>query len=631
MRQETQNFYEFGPFRLLASEGLLLRDNQPVPLPPKAIDTLLVLVRQSGHVVLKDELMQEVWPDTFVEESNLTQNIFLLRKALGEGSEGQTYIETIPKRGYRFVAPVRSTGAESVHILVHERTRAQLVVEEDEAAEKRLLAARPRRGRWLALAAVLVAAVGFGSWALWNARKPVAPSIHSLAVLPFVPIGGTEEDKILGLGLADTLITRLSSLEPIVVRPTSAVRRYAGPTQNAQEAGRQQRVDAVLEGSLQRSADRIRVSVRLVRVQDGLTLWADTFDGASTDILDLQDSIATQTASALAVELTGERRARLAKRHTENPQAYQFYLKGRYFWSQRTAEGLKKGLECFQQAVELDPRYAPGYVGIADSYIVLANYGYLTQHEAKPKAKAAVLRALELDNTLAEAHLSLAGILAEYDYRIPEAEREFERALALDPNYANAHHWYAAHLEAVGRFDKAIAEAKRAQELDPISPRITVDVGRAYCYARKYEQAIEQYRNALHLDPAFAPARVELGLAYSNMGLHEQAIAVLEENQRRTGGVSGSLGYAYARGGRRQEALKTLAAMEHRWNQEKIGAAWIAAVYAGLGDKERALGWLEMAYLQRETYMLKAQPQWDTLRSEPRFQDLLRRMSLPPD
>ncbi len=642
MRLEGPGFYEFGAFRFLPGEGLLIRQGQPVPLPPKALETLGVLLRYHGHVVPKDELMQEVWPDTFVEEGNLTQAISILRRALGPSSDGNDIIETFPKRGYRFAAPVTLQGLEPGSLLVHERTHAQLVIEEEEdgdSAPTQVVAAQAagvrHRGVLIgALVATATIALALVAYRNWRApAQPMAP-IRSLAVLPFQPLAASEEDQILGLGMADSVIGKLAGLEGVVVRPTSAVRPYVEAPVDAATAGRALRVDAVLEGSLQRAGDRVRVSVQLLRVGDRSTLWAKQFDEQVTDIFSVQDAISRQVAMALAPALTREQHARLGHRHTQNVEAYQLYLKGRYHWEKRTVPSLQTARKSFEQALDADPTYALAYAGLADTYILLGNHGVLPQREAKPRAKAAALKALEIDETLAEAHVSLAGVLGEQEWNWAGAEKEFRRAIELKPGYALAHHWYAALLQMQGRFGEAIGEMQRTWELDPLSLRVNTDLGRAYYFARQYDRAIEQYQKTLEIDLDFGGAHSLLGLAYLEQGRFDEAIAELQQGLALTRGqLSRWLGYAYARAGRRIEALEMLSRWQQAWEKKANGADVVALIYVGLGEKELAFEWLERAIQQDRAplAMLKAFPYWDPLRGDPRFQDLLRRVGLPQE
>ncbi|MBA3512916.1 MAG: protein kinase, partial [Pyrinomonadaceae bacterium] len=511
---------------------------------------------------------------------------------------------------------------------------------------RRTLVKRPWAIASLAVGLALIV-LGLIAAYLWS-RSPQPPAvsqqnliapdawpepIRSIAVLPFKPLVAESRDESLELGMADTLITRLSSISQIIVRPTSAVRQYIALDQDAMAAGRQLRVESVLDGNIQREGDRIRVTVRLLSVADGRTLWAGQFDEKLTNVFAVQDSISERVAGALELELTGKERELLTKRYTENAEAYQLYLKGWYFWNKRTEESLKQAIGYFNQAIDLDPNYALGYAGIAASYELLAAFGSIPANEAMPKAKTAAIKALEIDDTRAEAHAALARIRLNYDWDWSGAERDFKRAIKLNPNYPTGHHWYAWHLAAMERHTEAIAEMKRAQELDPLSLVINTDVGWIFYYARQYDQAIAELRKTLEMDPNFVRAHLRLGLSYLQKSMNEEAIETLQKAK----GLSGSsteivafLGYAYAVSGMKGEAQKILTDLQERSRRRYVSPYYVAAIYTGLGDRDQAFNWLEKAYEERSGWLvnLEVEPMFDSLRSDPRFEDLLRRIGL---
>jgi DNA-binding winged helix-turn-helix (wHTH) protein/TolB-like protein/Tfp pilus assembly protein PilF len=646
MDAKIKHSYEFGPFRVDAANHLLLRDGQVVPLKPKVFDTLVALVENRGRVLGKDELMEMLWPDSFVEEANLTQTIYLLRKVLGEGLNDDHYVETIPKRGYRFVASVREFGSEGTDITAKEQVDATVRREEGVSGQgeaETKISANERKGLRLGVLTACVMLVGLTVAGYYLQVKqtgspaptdPPAP-IKSIAVLPFKPLVAESRDESLEFGMTDTLITRLGNLRQVMVRPLSAVRRYTGLEQDAAATGGELKVESVLDGSIQRVADRIRVRVRLVRVEDGRTLWAETFDEKLSDIFAVQDSISQRVAGALAAKLTGEEKVLLAKHHTKNTEAYQLYAKGRYFWNRGTEEGLRKAIKHFQQALEKDPNYALAYTGLADSYALLGVYGLIPMRESHPKAKEAATRALELDEKLGEAHASLAAILIDYYWDWAEAKRQLQRALVLNPNYVTAHSIYANYLKAVGRLGEAIEEAKRAQELDPVSPSSNLTLATAYYDARQYDQAIKQSQEILELDPNFVPARVNLGFAYVQKKMYEEAISEFQKVRALLGGSSDMvalLGYAYAMAGKKDEARKALDELNRLSKQRHVSPFGRAQIYAGLGENDLVFEWLEKAYEDRFWLMglLKVDPTFDSLRSDPRFTDLVRRIGLTP-
>ncbi|HMC23349.1 MAG TPA: tetratricopeptide repeat protein, partial [Thermoanaerobaculia bacterium] len=548
---------------------------------------------------------------TFVEEASLAQNISLLRKALGQSHEDHTYIETIPRRGYRFVAPVELTAAPAVV---------------DRTGRVRAISA---------LAALLAGAltVLILYWQQQPSSEPPLRTPKTMAVLPFEPIGTTAADEHLGLGLADTLITKLANIREVTVRPTSSVRRYAGSDQprDLLKAGRELQVDSVLEGTVQRAGERVRVSVQLIRVRDGTPLWTGIFQEKFTDIFAVQDSISEQVAKALALKLTSHERRRMQKRDTENVEAYEAYLKGRFFWNKRTADGFKKAVDHFNHAIELDPLYALAYAGLADCYNLFNNYDLAPATETGPKAKAAALKALEIDPELAEAHTSLALVREVYDFDQIGADESYRKSIELNPNYSTAHHWYGLFLVQMGRTDDAISHLRRAHELDPLSGIINVGVAWAYYFARQHDRAIEVSKQNVDLAPDFWPAHLVLGWAYEQKGRFSEArdefTRAIELSGRNTLPLA-SLGHLHAVSGNESEARRILAELNTLSRQRYISPYFPAAIYAGLRKKEDALQWLERAHRERAYWLISIQvnPWFDGLRQEPRFQDLQNRL-----
>lgn len=640
MSKQTRQFYEFGPFRIDLSQRVLLREGKPLALPPKIFETLLALVERSGEIVEKDKLLEEVWPESVVEENNLTQYISALRKTLGDGRHQQRYIETIPRRGYRFAAQVQKVWDESADLAVSNHTTVRLMVreeteeieEEQPAQDHEVVGAFFRQRnlrRTIPIVTPLALAVaGVIFWVVVNTppadtRVGQPPFRGSIAVLPFKALDERESDEYLGLGMADTLITKLSSISQIIVRPTSAVQKYTGQEQDSLTAGREQRVDAVIEGSIQRSGDKIRVTVRLLRVEDGSPIWAYKCDEVRTDLFALQDVISEKVAGALMLKLTGQQKERLTKHHTENIEAYQAYLKGRYFWNKRTPEDFKKAAEQFQQAIAIDPNYALGYAGLADCYFFSGEGA---------KTVEALSTALELDDTLVEA-LSTQAYYLSVRWDWSGAERLFKRAIELNPNYPPARHWYAFHLAAVGRFPEAIEEIHRAKELDPLSLIINTDVGNILYFSRQYDQAIEVYRQILDLEPTFSVAHWRLGEAYEQKGMYEESITeylkALSLSKNPT--IEAWLGHAYAVSGKKDKARKILGELKKRHKRDPRWFYEIALIHEGLSEREQSFEWLEKAYENKEEAslaLLKVEPMLDSLRSDPRFIELLNRIGL---
>ena len=618
LTDSAKELYEFDGFRVDANRHLLLRDGQAVNLAPRAFNMLLALIRRRGEVLAKDELMRQLWPDTVVEENNLTVIISALRKALGENRQQHRYIVTIPGRGYSFVADVKAVG-ESLPEAALSVAEALLPVKPTRAAGFSL------RQIALATLAVLLSglAIAVATWLFNRSRLPVADlPVKTIAVLPFKNLSGQSGDEYLTLGLADTLITSLGNLRQVVTRPTSSVLKYAEADPLA--AGRQLGVDAVIDGRFQRLNDRLRVTVQLIRTSDGVPLWSEKFDEKFTDVFAVQDATTDRVSQALALRLSGEEKKLLARTPTVNAEAYQLYLRGRYFWNKRTADVLKKGIQYFTQATEKDPGYAQAWAGLADCYSLLSYYSLTSPQEAFPKAKAAAQQALTIDDSLAEAHTSLALALMAYDRDGAAAEREYQRALVLNPNYPTAHQWYAEYLTAQGRFDEALAEINRARELDPLSLITNSIEGFVYYYARRYDQSAAQLQKLLELDADFWPARWFLGWTLSAQGNHQQALAELERARQLSGnntGVIAELGRAYAVAGRREEARRTLQELLAQAKTGYVTPYSIAAIYVGLGEHDEALTWLRKAETERawEYTYLKVDPKFDALRAHPGY------------
>ena len=634
MNEPKTSIYQFAEFRVDAGQRLLMRgDGGTIPLTPKVFETLLYLVEHQGVVLDKDELMQAIWPHTVVEENNLNQSISALRRVLGESRGENRFIATIPGRGYRFVADVKPVAAPEPRA---ERESIAPAFPSEQRTEK------PKgHFQFNFLAGIGIVGLAFAVHYLWPTRTPVlkaptsstpTPSVsvlRSIAVLPFKPLVADNRDESLEMGMADTLNFRLGSLRDVAVRPISSVRKFSGLEQDPVAAGRELGVESVLDGQIQRWGDRIRVTARLIGVGDGKQLWAGQFNEKFTDIFTVQDLISDKVISALALKLTAEEQKRLTKHYTENAEAYQLYVNGRFYWERRTLEGLKKAIEYFQQATGHDPKYALAYAGLADSYALLGVF-HLPPREAFPKAKDSALNALRIDDRLAEAHAALGHIKVQYEYDWAGAEREYRRAIELNPNYATVHHFYALYLSEMGRFDEGIHEIKRAQELEPSSLIIHTNVGTILYQARRYDEAINQLKSVLEMNPHFDFARSVLGVSYLQKGMVEQAIA---EFQKRTTAATGSvadLGQAYALSGRRSEALREIDKLQELSKQRYVAPYNLALIYASLGEKGNALEWLEKAYEDRSTQLIwiKADPRLDKLRSEPRFKAVMRQMGL---
>lgn len=612
--------YQFDDVRVVLERFEVVKADSRVRLEPKAFEALVFLIEHRGQLVGKKELLDAVWKEAFVTENDMTRVIAQLRKVLGDDSRQAKYIETVPTRGYRFIAEVQVTKRQEV---------GELDFNQDKKTHRRFVI--------IAASAMLVLSVIVLAY-FWVSNRPRNLSsrtpIRSIAVLPFKPLDVDNSDQSLELGMADTLITKLSTIKQIIVRPTSSVIKYAGAGQDPLGAGRELRVDSVLDGHTQRSGDKIRLTVQLVSVPDGAPLWSEKFDAKYTDTFTVEDLISEKVVEALRLKLTTQEQRRLAKHFTENAEAHRLYLVGRYHLYRRTAERFQKSIEYFQRAIELDRNYAPAYAALSYSYISLGIFGALPPKDATEKAKEAVTRALEIDDELAEAHTTLAAIKERCDWDWSGAETEHKLAIELDPSSAEAHDRYGVYLMFLGHFNEALAETKQAQELDPLSVVISRDVGLVLYFARRYDEAIEQCRKTLELDPNFPTVYNWSGGAYEQQRMYGQAIGEYLKRETASGSSQervAAMTNEYAASGWKGYWLKRLGEAKEKAKQQYFPPDEIAAIYARLGENDQALKWLRKAYEERSFGLidLKTNPMWDGLRSDPRFADLLRRSGLP--
>jgi TolB-like protein/Tfp pilus assembly protein PilF len=455
-----------------------------------------------------------------------------------------------------------------------------------------------------------------------------------LAVLPLENLSGDPSQEYFADGMTDELTTNLAKIKSLRVISRSSAMQYKKTRKPLAEISRALRVDAVVEGSVVRSGDKVRITAQLIEARTDQHVWAEEYNRDLRDVVTLQGEVARDIAQKIRIAVTPEENARLTGPRRVNPEAYEAYLRGRYFWNKRTEEAVRRAIPFFEQSMSKDPNYPLAHDGLADCWLSLGWYGYVSPKEAFPRAKAAAMRALELDDSLAEAHTSLAFASMNYDWDWSAAEREFRKAIELNPNYANAHHWYGDYLSAVGRHEQAIAESRRALELDPLSPIINAWLGWRYYFARQFDQAIDQYRETLEIDPNFVPVHLVLGQAYEQKGMLKEAIAELEKGASLSQGAplyAASLAHAYAVAGRRSEAETLLRQTNERAQRAYVPSFHVAIIYAGLGRKDETLAWLERGYQERSAWMvwLKVDPRFDFVRSDARFQNLLRRLGLP--
>ncbi len=467
----------------------------------------------------------------------------------------------------------------------------------------------------------------------WLGSGTVGRQIRSLAVLPLENLSGDPDQEYFADGMTEALITDLAQIGELRVISRTSVVHYKGTHKTLPEIARELHVDGVVEGSVQRSGSRVRISAQLIQAPTDTHLWAQSYERDLSDVMTLEDDVARAVAEEIRVKLTPQEQARLSRARPVNPNAHEDYLRGRYFWNKRTEQGLRKGLEYFQQAIGKDPNYALAYSGMADSYSLLVNYHILAPREAFPAGEAAAKKALELDDMLAEAHASLAFAKLHYDWDWPAAEKEFKRAIELNPGYATAHQWYAEYLAAMGRYDEALKEINRARELDPLSLVIKTNVGKQLFWAHRYGEAIKELKDTIDLDPDYLWPHVFLAMAYEHSGMYPEAEAESRKITTLIGGHPGiDVAYFYAVSGRRAQAQEVLSYWIQRSSKEHIEPFFISGIYAALGESDRAFAWLDRAYQERNFNMpfLKTLPWFDRLHSDARFQDLLRRMNFPP-
>lgn len=631
MNQRALQFYEFGPFRLNVTERLLQRENDIVPLTPKVFDTLLVLVENNGHVVEKNELMQQLWPDSFVEESSLTQNVSLLRRALSEVGSDKNYIETIPKRGYRFVADVRELN-EVTNSVISSSPPEQSLSLESPTIHSTASGSVPRANASGHIA-VILGCVVIGIIiivALWFRQRSLANSYtaQSVAVLPFKTIGTQNENDLIGLGMADALIIKLSRLDQLTVLPTSSVFRYTTRDKDAVSIGRDLGVESVLDGTVQRDGDWVRVSAQLIRLKDGKTLWSGKFDERYSSIFTLQDSISDQLAYSLRPQVA----SKTNKKHsTDNTEAYQAYLTGLYFWNRRTKENLPKAIEQLEKAVSLDPEFAAAQAILADCYYLSSGDEYLLlgREESLNRAAKAINAALELDDSLAEAHMVKAGIKL-MDRQFEEAGREFQRTLELNPNLSVAHVRYAYYLYNDMQLEQALFHMRRAQQLDPVSPIANGALAGMLYNSRDFDGCIEYSKRSLELEPKAFGARLNLGEAYARRGMFTQAHEAFDVvRDQNPGYVYWEKAQAYALAGRKDEAHRSVELAEKHVPASRRSHLDYAMLYAALGERDKAFDEMEQMNMVRFVMAsVKYDPGFDPIRNDPRFNEFMKRKGI---
>ena len=630
----------FGTYEVSLQSGEVRKAGMRIRVQQQPMKLLELLLERPGEVVTREELRSRVWPNESFGDFDQAVNIAIakLRSALGDSAENPRYIETLPKRGYRFIAEVSVVEADA-RTKRPEPTAGELPVAEPrpQLPEAGLAVAHTRR-LWSArrVIAALAFVVVLGILAVWliRSRGPAPTGIHSLVVLPLDNLSGEASQDYFADGMTDELITDLAQISALRVISRTSAMVYKGARKPLPQIARELNVDAVVEGTVLRSGDQVRITAQLIQAADDKHLWAESYEGNLRDTLALQNKVAGAIAEQIRINLNPHEQAALKKTKVVNPEAYESYLKGRYFWNKRTAASLKVALAYFNQAIEEDPKYAQAYSGLADTYALLGDWQYavMTPKEALPKAKAAALKALELDDGLSEAHNSLAFCLEGFDWDFESAGKEFRRAIELNPGYATAHHWYAWHLSLVGRNSEAIAEMRKAENLDPLSLIINADLAELLLIAHLSDESIQLSNKTIEMDPNFALAHNQLAQAYLAKHMFGEAIAEIQKAIQLSGGsptCTANLARAYAASGKTAAAVGLLNDLKKRSASGDPHSAEIAMIYAALGNNDQAMIWLEKSYDERFNPGVLLRPGFDQLRSDSRFQDLVRRIGLP--
>ena len=629
----------FGAYEVSLQSGEVRKAGLRIRVQQQPMKLLEILLERPGEVVTREELRSRVWADESFGDFDQAVNIAIakLRSALGDSADNPRFIETLPKRGYRFIADVSVVDADARPKRSEFAAGDLPATEPGDKLQGAGLAVAPKRRLWPALRVIVALALvlGLPILAVWlfRSRGRAPTGIRSLAVLPLDNLSGDASQNYFADGMTDELIIDLAQISALRVISRTSVMVYKGARKPLPQIARELNVDAVVEGTVLRSGEQVRITAQLIEASTDKHLWSQSYEGELRDTLALQNRVARTIADQIRINLTPQEQAALKNVKVVNPEAYESYLKGRYFWNKRTANGLKVALAYFNQAIEEDPKYAQAYSGLADTYALLGDweYGVLAPKEAYPRAKAAASKALELDDTLSEAHASLAS-LGMFDWDWQSAGKEFRRAIELNPGYATAHQWYAWNLNLLGRQSDAIAEMRKAESLDPLSLIISADMADVLFVARLYDESIQQSRKTLEMDPNFAVARFELGQVYLEKHMHNEAVAQLQKAVQLSEGnptFIANLARAYFASGKRSEAVKLLSDLKKRSNPSYSNASEIAVIYASLGDTDQAMNWLEKAYAERFNPGVLLRPGFDPLRSDSRFQNLVHRIGLP--
>ena len=628
--------FKFGVFEADLRTGELTKLGKRVRLQEQPFQLLAMLLEKPGELVIREELRERLWPKTIVDfDHGLNKAISKAREALGDSAENPRFIETVASRGYRFLADVAVVQGGQPEPAADDPATHGAPGRPPRPSDASASARWPAHAfgwRLSGFGLALVLAVSL-SWFFYSWRHPL-PSIRSLAVLPLENLSNDESQDYFADGMTDELITHLGQISSIRVISRTSAMTYKSVRKPMAEIARELNVDAVVEGSVRRSGERVRIDAQLIRVPADKQIWAESYEGDFRDTLGLQSRVARAIAEQIRATLNRQEQVALEKSSAVNPAAYEAYLKGRYFWNKRTGDGLRTAIEYFNRAIEADPTYAEAYSGLADSYALSGDweYGVLSPQDAFRKAKAAATKALALDDSLGEAHTSLAFALDLYGWDWETAETEYKLAIKLNPGYATAHLWYAWHLILMGRNSEGLFELRKAESLDPLSLIISADMADALCIARRFDEAVQQSKKALQMDPNFAIGHYELGQAFEQKHMHDQAIAEFQkaiEISGHSGVFDSNLAYVYAVLERKEEAIKIAKDLEAQHDQNPSAEANIALIYVGLGDQDRAMIWLNKGYEARFNPSILLRPAFDPLRSDAQFKDLLRRIGLP--
>jgi TolB-like protein/DNA-binding winged helix-turn-helix (wHTH) protein/Flp pilus assembly protein TadD len=639
----------FGAFEADLRSGELHKHGFRIKLQDQPFQLLALLLERPGDVITREELRQKLWPaDTFVDfDVGLNTAVKRLRDALGDSAENVRFIETLPRRGYRFIAPVDNgipVPAQASQLAGPAPVAAEpstISTHEVGAAATQVAARRSRVKLWvgaIVLAGLLAAMLGLsiGGWRQRLLRAPVAGRIQSIAVLPLENLTGDPAQEYFVDGMTDALITDLAQISSLRVISRTSAMRYKTARKPLPQIAKELNVEALVEGAVVRSGSRVRIDAQLIQASTDGHLWARSYQRELTDIVALQSDVAQAIANEIQIKLTPLEQERLSTNRPVSPEAYEAYLQGRYYWNKRTEEGLKKSLDYFQEAIRRDPGYALAYAGLADSYNLLGRSLAATVpgQEAAPKARAAALKALELDPALGEAHATLGYTKFVFDWDWDGAEKEFQRAIALSPGYASAYHWYSLYLQSIGRSEEAFTAIRRAQQLDPVSPNITKVIATCLADLRRYDEAIEQFHKAIELGPTQYNTHIDLAETYAQMKKFPEAIAEGQKAVELSDGKSiplASLAITYGLAGKKAEAEKLLDELRRRTQPRPINYAF-ACICSALGRKDEAFAWLErdFAIHSPDLVLLRTELCFEPLHSDARFKDLVRRIGFPP-